>query len=129
MAAESEKERAHISVREVFERISTLVSALHAASSPEEVAAAKAAIEQDKPQIAVRSNWHYPGDAEQVSEYRILLSPGSPTVQIIGDIENNEPYTARLGYQDWFTRWEECELTEAEEDQLLEYARCFTYTK
>lgn len=128
MVALSEKERAHASVQEVFANIRALVVAHASAQSPEEQDAAKQAILADVPQIAVRSNWHSPGEPEHVSEYRILLSPGSPTVQIIGDIEEGEPYSARLGYQDWFTRWEECELTEEEEGQLLTYARFFTYT-
>ncbi|HEV7121578.1 MAG TPA: hypothetical protein VGN56_01975 [Candidatus Paceibacterota bacterium] len=128
MAELIDKQRAHASARAAFERIRALVIAYDAAQTPEAEQRAKAAITDDAPQIAVRSNWHRPGDAEHVSEYRILVAPGSPAVQIIGDIEDGEPYTARLGYQDWFTRWEECELTEEEEKQLLCYAKCFIYT-
>lgn len=128
MVALSEKERAHSSVQAEFSRIQALVLAYTGATSPERQEEAKRAITSEAPQIAVRSNWHRPGEAEHVSEYRILLSAGAPTVQIIGDIEEGEPYTARLGYQDWFTRWEEYELSEEEEEQLLTYARCFDFT-
>lgn len=129
MVALSEKERAHTSVHAEFARIQAMVAAYTSATSPEAQQAACQAIVDTKPQIAVRSNWHQPGEAEHESEYRILLSAGAPTIQIIGDIEGSEPYTARLGYQDWFTRWEECELSEEEEEQLLIYARCFDFTK
>lgn len=127
MPETTEKERAHASVREEFERIRALVLAYMAAQTPDEEQHAKSAITSEAPQIAVRSNWHRPGEQQHISEYRILLSPGSPAIQVIGDIEGSEPYTARLGYQDWFTRWEECELTEEEEKLLLCYAKCFTY--
>jgi len=127
MVATSEKEKAHAVAREQFVHIRELVLAHAAAQSLEEEQAATEAILKQAPQIAVRSNWHSPREPQYVSEYRILLSAGSPSVQIIGDIEEGEPYTARLGYQAWFTRWEECELTEEEEQQLLTYAGFFTY--
>ena len=128
MVALSEKERAHASTHQEFERIQKLVQAHKAAASAEEEQVALAAIVSETPPIAVRSNWHRPGEPEQPSEYRILLSAGAPTVQIIGDLDTTgNPYTARLGYQDWFTRWDECELTEEEEVDLLAYACCFSY--
>lgn len=128
MVAVSEKERARESVQREFSRICELVRVFNDAGTSEAKEAARAMIVGESPQIAVRSNWHQPGDPDYVSEYRILLSAGAPTIQIIGDIEAGEPYTARLGYQDWFTRWEEFELTEEDEACLLTYACCFTFT-
>ena len=129
MAAAPEKERAQTLVRAEFERIAALVAIYDAATTPEAQDEICRKIVGDTPQIAVRSNWHRPGDEDHVSEYRILLSGAAPTIQIIGDIEAGEPYTARLGYQDWYTRWDEFALSEEEEAVLLTYARCYDFIK
>ena len=113
-----EKEQARDEAYARFSHIEQLVRTLQQAADANAVSAARAAIVAEAPQIAVRTNWHAPGEPNEISEYRILLSSGSPSVQVIGDIEHGEPYSARLGYQDWFTRWEECELTEEQEEML-----------
>lgn len=89
--------------------------------------AARQVIEEDALSIEIRSDWHTPGDNEANSgEYNILLCTGGPACRIIGDLsEHNEPETARIEYQDWFTPW--TEYREADESILLDYARCFYF--
>lgn len=122
-----EKDRARSVARAQFEQIKALVDTHAAATNPQEEESARVIIRSYSPHVAIRSNWHAPGDSAREGEYRILLCAGTPTVQIIGDLEEAQPYTARLGYQDWFTRWEEYPLTEAEEKCLLDYARFFDF--
>ena len=51
----------------------------------------------------------------------ILLCGGGPSVQIIGDLDDMEPFSAELEYQDWSARWEVYHLDDY--DVLLRYAR------
>lgn len=85
-------------------------------------------IQEDPLEVSVRGNWHTPGEKAEDSEYLILLCTGGPAVRIIGDLgKYNEPETARLEYQDWFTPWVEYPLTGEEEKDVLTYAREFYY--
>lgn len=64
--------------------------------------------------------------AEVIKNYQIMLCWGGPAVRIFGDLnKHNEPETATLQYQDWFTGW--TEFFDADEDKLLEYARFFYF--
>lgn len=64
--------------------------------------------------------------AEIIKNYQIMLCWGGPAVKIFGDLnEHNEPETAQLQYQDWFTGW--IEYFETDEDKLLDYARFFYF--
>ncbi|GAI45120.1 unnamed protein product [marine sediment metagenome] len=86
-------------------------------------------IQDDPLSVEVRSDWHTPGEANPPSEYFILLCSGGPAVRIIGELsEHQEPDTARLEYQDWFTPWVRYTNTSPEEDEaLLTYARQFYF--
>ncbi len=85
-------------------------------------------IENDPLEISVRSGWHVPGQEAENKEYFILLCTGGPACRIIGDLDkHNEPETARIEYQDWFTSWEKYPLTSEEEEIVLDYARCFYF--
>lgn len=54
--------------------------------------------------------------------YEITLAGGGPAVRISGELdEHNEPYTARIEYQDWFTQW--TEYRPASEELLLRFAQ------
>lgn len=86
---------------------------------------AREAIQEDALHVQVRSDWVAAGDALEPAEYNILLCTGGPAVRIIGDLTNNEPDSARLEYQDWGTPW--TEYREADEDTLLQYAKCFYF--
>jgi hypothetical protein len=91
---------------------------------------ARQAILDDPLTVEVRGDWHTPGaiDACAPYEYKILLCWGGPAVQIIGALDDrNEPYSARLQYQDWFTQWTDYALTDAEEETLLKYAEQFSF--
>ncbi len=86
-------------------------------------------INEDPLEVLVRNDWHAPGaeDAE-ATEYLILLCTGGPAVRIVGDLTGHEePDTARLEYQDWFTPWIEYLLTEDENAVLLRYAQQFYF--
>jgi len=60
-----------------------------------------------------------------VKHYIITLAGGGPAVRIYGEIEDGEPVTAELQYQDWFTPW--TEYRGADEELLLNYARHFVF--
>ncbi len=38
-------------------------------------------------------------------------------------LKYNQPDSARLQYQDWFTEWIDYPLTDAEEETLMKYAQ------
>ena len=83
-------------------------------------------------EVSVRSDWHSPGSGAngglEPAEYRILLCTGGPAVQITGDLNQyNEPESATLEYQDWFTAWEKYPLDSEQEETLLEYAQQFYF--
>mgnify|MGYP001564182551 CR=1 FL=1 len=90
--------------------------------------AARLAITESAYGIQVRSDWVTPGEPFGASEYTILLAGGGPALRIIGDIEHDQPYTALLEYQDWFTPWEEFIIGEEEDrEALLKYASEFYF--
>jgi hypothetical protein len=92
--------------------------------------AAGQAILEDPLTVEVRGTWHKPGaiDACSPYEYKILLCWGGPAVQIIGELDDhNEPQSARLQYQDWFTEWTDYPITQWKEELLLKYAQQFSF--
>ena len=78
--------------------------------------------------IATRSGWNSPGQTS-AEEYRIELCTGGPAVQIRGKLGTryNEPETADVLYQDWFTEWERLPLSRKERADVLEFAQQFYY--
>ena len=90
---------------------------------------AKEAIDEDPLSVEVRSDWHTPGGDDKASEYMILLCTGGPAVRIIGELDDfQQPKTAKLEYQDWFTPWETLlPLEDSEHDAILTYARQFYF--
>lgn len=79
--------------------------------------------------IEVRSDWHVPGQENLANvEYRILVSGGGPACQVTGELnEYGEPESAKIQYQDWFTSWEDVNISDEEEEALLCYASHFYY--
>lgn len=78
--------------------------------------------------ISVRDGWRSPGalNEDGPEEYEILLSTGGPALRIYGKIgDHNEPETAELQAQDWFTPW--TRVPDVDEDVLLDYARNFYF--
>jgi hypothetical protein len=85
-------------------------------------------IEEGPLSIQVRGGWRSPGESDLTGaeEYEILLSTGGPALRIYGRLgQYNEPETAELQAQDWFTPWTIVE--DCDEDILLTYARSFYY--
>ena len=100
------------------------------ADCPHEPDEARQAILDDPLTVEVRGAWHTPGalDASLPYEYKILLCWGGPSVQIVGMLDDaNQPYSARLQYQDWFTEWTNYPLMDAEEETLIKYAQQFYF--
>ena len=100
------------------------------ADCPHDVEEAREAIADDPLSVEVRGDWHMPGalDASAPYEYRILLCWGGPAARIIGELDDaNEPYSAKLQYQDWFTPWIDYPLTDTEEETLIKYAKQFPF--
>ena len=84
-------------------------------------------IYEDPLEISVRSLWTPLGHAMEADEFRILLCTGGPAVQIVGDLDEDRSVFGqpRLEYQDWFTPWTNCPLTEDQRKDLLDYCTMF----
>lgn len=85
-------------------------------------------IEEDPLSVEIRSEWHTPGSKTPGGQYNILLCTGGPAVRIIGELnEYNQPETAKIEYQDWFTPWVEYPINSEEEEDVITYANMFYY--
>ena len=105
--------------------IREMVEALHT-KNEDEREQAETAIQEDVLEVRIREYWHEAGVQAADTEYLILLCTGGSAVRITGDLnEHNEPVTARLEHQDWWTPW--TEYRAADEAVLLEYARQFYF--
>lgn len=83
-------------------------------------------IEEGPLSVQVRGGWHSPGGDASAEEYEILLSTGGPALRIYGKLgQYNEPETAEMQAQDWFTPW--TAVPDCDEETLLSYARNFYY--
>lgn len=64
-------------------------------------------IEQEPLSVEVRSGWASVGGEMEAEEYRVLLSWGGPSLQIVGNLgEYNQPSSFAVQHQDWGTPWE-----------------------
>jgi len=89
---------------------------------------AEQVISEDPLSVQVRSEWHTPGENNESLEFTILLCTGGPAVRIIGELnEHQEPESARIEYQDWFTAWEDMPLTSEQQEKVLTYCRQFYF--
>jgi hypothetical protein len=68
-----------------------------------------------------------PGCPFEATEYEIQLCWGGPAVRIIGELHSEEPSTARLEYQDWFTPWQELPTSDVQKETMIDYARFFYF--
>ena len=85
-------------------------------------------IQEDPLSVQVRSGWQNPGDGMMAAEYELLLCTGGPACRIVGDLDQyQQPETANLEYQDWFTPWVRYQTTLEENDAMLAYARQFYF--
>lgn len=86
-------------------------------------------IMNDPLEISVRSLWTPLGMPMEADEFRILLCTGGPAVQIVGVLDEHGSIYGqpRLEYQDWFTPWTNCPLTEDQQQDLLAYCQMFNF--
>jgi hypothetical protein len=80
--------------------------------------------------VEVRTDWHTVGavDACKPTDYKILLCWGGPAVQIVGALdEHNQPDSAELQHQDWFTEWTPFPVRAEMEAALIAYASEFYF--
>ena len=89
--------------------------------------AARQAITEDPLSVQVRSDWHDVDRPGEASEFCILLCTGGPACRIVGELENDEPFSARIEYQDWGTPWTDYQLSSEEMEDVLTYCRCFYF--
>ncbi len=107
-----------------------LVAAWTKAAEVSDTEEAEQAIHEDALSIECRSGWYQAGslDTAAPEEYRIILCTGGPHVEIRGALNQyNEPDTAELFYQDWFTGLAEYKTTSEEQDDLVTYAGRFYF--
>ena len=100
------------------------------ADCPHDEDTAREAITDDVLSVEVRTDWHTVGvvEAAKPTHYKILLCWGGPAVQIIGTLDaHNQPDSAGLQYQDWFTTWLDYPLTKAEGETVVKYAQQFSF--
>jgi hypothetical protein len=100
------------------------------ADCPHDVDEAREAIMEDALAVDVRTDWHSVGavEAAKPTHYKILLCWGGPAVQIVGTLDGfNQPDSAALQYQDWFTEWMDYPLTDEEVETLMKYAQQFYF--
>jgi hypothetical protein len=92
---------------------------------------AEQAISEDPLSVEVRSDWHTPGGDPQdakPAEYMILLCTGGPAVRITGQLDQwQQPETAKIEHQDWFTPWIELRVDSEDEAAMVEYASRFYF--
>lgn len=88
---------------------------------------ARQAISEDPLSVQVRSGWADSPEEMEAEEYEILLCTGGPACRIVGELDQGEPDSARIEYQDWFTPWGYHDTSSEEDKALLTYARQFYF--
>lgn len=121
------KEQAQLQYESIAEMVQDLNKAREA-DDQEAIDAAEDTIRQGPLEIAVRSDWHAPCNKSEETEYMVLLCTGGPACRIVGELSQyQEPETARIEYQDWFTSWEDWPIDSEQEQIVLMYAQCFYF--
>jgi len=118
--------------RSQVESILEMVHALRNAETDNKREAAQMKIHEDPLSVEVRTDWHAVGaEGAKASEFKIDLCTGGPAVRIVGELNRyDEPESATVQYQDWFTPWEHLHgLTDEQDDALLEYCRQFYFAE
>jgi hypothetical protein len=113
------------------EHVLSLMNRLWAAQEADDwrqVEEAQERIYEEPLEVAVRSDWHAPGETGEDAEYKILLCTGGPHVEIRGNLNRyGEPADARVLSNDWFEGNERLPLEEDEAEAVMEFARFFSY--
>jgi hypothetical protein len=67
-------------------------------------------------------------NAAKPTHYKLLLCWGGPAVQIVGTLDDyNQPDSAELQHQDWFTEWTPFPISAEMEATLIAYAAEFYF--
>ena len=83
-------------------------------------------IHDDALSVEIRSGWTAHGDTLTAEEFCILITTGGPAVRIRGELDESlEPRRAWLETQNWGTPW--TQYFDADQETLLDYARCFYF--
>uniref|UniRef100_A0A6M3K0F1 Uncharacterized protein n=1 Tax=viral metagenome TaxID=1070528 RepID=A0A6M3K0F1_9ZZZZ len=109
-----------------LESIQEMVRALDAENDGEREKA-ELRIQEDAWKVAVRADWHQPGEGGAYDEYMILLCTGGPACRIKGALSANAPMSAIIEYQNWGAPWEKYPISGEEEETLLRYAQQFYF--
>ncbi len=118
---EEEKNRAKAQAEAQFSGIKELLETLAKAQNNGN---------EEEENTALEAILNDPLSVEIQRQYIILLCTGGPAVRIIGELdEYDQPATARLQFQDWFTPWTDLDQSESESDLLVEYARHFYFER
>lgn len=114
-----------------LESIIEMVDNLEKTKTDEKREEAEQVIHEDPLSVQVRTDWHDPGgEQEKPTEFNILLCTGGPACRIIGELnEYQEPESARIEHQDWFTPWTEYRITAEQEEKVLTYCRQFYFAQ
>lgn len=89
--------------------------------------AARQSIQEDPLSVQVRGGWRDPGSENEDMEFMILLCTGGPAVRIVGELgAGDEPDSATVEYQDWFTPWVEYNSYD-NRHELLTYCQQFYF--
>lgn len=109
--------------------ISELIEALEAAGSDRDREEVEERIHEYPLEVSIREGWKAPGGEPYSGvDYKILLSTGGPASRIIGELDQwNQPESARLEHQDWFTLWERLQISGEDEQVLVKFAQCFYF--
>ena len=126
---ERAKDQARAQLDSIIEMVNELQGIGNADYDDEAREQAEQRIHEDPLSLEIRSGWYVPGATPEPYEFKILLCTGGPAVQIVGNLnEYNEPETATLQYQDWFTEWKNyTDISGDELNALLEYCQCFYF--
>ena len=112
-------------------QVASILAMVRALDTEDEDAkeSAQQTIQEDALSVQVRSGWQRPGTPLEAEEYEILLCTGGPAVRITGQLgQYDEPDTARIEYQDWFTPWTEfLDISTEEDEAVLTYAQQFYF--
>ena len=84
---------------------------------------ARQVIEEGHYGVQVRSDCHTPGENGETAGYRVTLGGGGPASQIVGELQDGEPYTAVFQFQDWFKPWTDAQTTTEQDETMLEWVQ------
>lgn len=89
---------------------------------------AERTILEDALHAMVRDGWRSIGEPRSEDgpeEYELLLCTGGPAVRIRGTLSQGEVQSATIQHQDWGTPWTDLDITHAQEETVMAYARVF----